>query len=100
MKIDVLFSTISVRVCKNMQILPKTCSSGKSAGIVINMVSLQNLLAQFCCVLGKDTLRLFPLLGGLGKQFKITVISLLNFKRIAIFWHLRKQVGVIAYPMY
>ena len=23
----------------------------------------------FCCVLGKDTLRHFPLLGGLGKQF-------------------------------
>ena len=33
----------------------------------------------FCCVLGKDTLRHFPLLGGLGKQFEITVISLLNY---------------------
>ena len=37
---------------------------------------------------------------GLGKHFKITVISLLNYKRIAISWHLRKQIGVIAYPMY
>ena len=28
-----------------------------------------NLVAPFCCVLGKDTLRHIPLLGGLGKQF-------------------------------
>ena len=28
------------------------------------------------------------LLGGLGKQFQILVISLLNFKRTAISWHL------------
>ena len=27
----------------------------------------QNPLAPFCCVLGKDTLRHIPLLGGLGK---------------------------------
>ena len=26
--------------------------------------------------------------------------SLLNYKRTAISWYLRKQVGVIAYPMY
>ena len=32
----------------------------KSAVIVINMVSVQNLLAPFCCVLGEDTLRHFP----------------------------------------
>ena len=57
----------------------------------------QNPLAPFCCVLGKDTLWHFPLLGGLSKQFYIKVISLLNYKRTAIFWHLRKQVGVIAY---
>ena len=31
--------------------------------------SVQNLLAPFCCVLGEDTLRHFPLLSGLGKQF-------------------------------
>ena len=37
------------------------------AAIVINMVWVQNLLALFCCVLGKDTLRHFPLLGCLGK---------------------------------
>ena len=31
--------------------------------------SVQNPLVPFCCVLGKDTLWHFPLLGGLGKQF-------------------------------
>ena len=41
----------------------------QSAGLVTNTVSVQNLLAPFCCVLGKDTLRHFPLLGGPGKQF-------------------------------
>ena len=30
--------------------------------------SVQNPLAPFCCVLGKDPLRHYPLLGGLGKQ--------------------------------
>ena len=44
-------------------------SSGYSTGLMINMVSVQNPLAPFCCVLGKDTLRRFPLLGGLDKQF-------------------------------
>ena len=29
-----------------------------------------------CFVLGKDTLQHFPLLGGLGKQFQILVISI------------------------
>ena len=28
-----------------------------------------NPLTPFCCVLGKDTLRHFPLLGGLDKQY-------------------------------
>ena len=32
-------------------------------------LAVQNPLAPFCCVLGKDTLRHFPLLGGLDKQF-------------------------------
>ena len=41
----------------------------KGAGLVTNTVSVQNPLAPFCCVLGKDTLRHIPLLGGLGKQF-------------------------------
>ena len=41
----------------------------RSAGIVINMVEVQNLLALFCCVPGKETLRHFPQQGGLGKQF-------------------------------
>ena len=66
---------------------------------MINMVSFQKPLAPFC-ILGKDTLSHFSLLGGLGKQFYITVISLLNYKQTAIFWHFRKQVRAIAYPMY
>ena len=37
--------------------------------LMTNMVSVQNPLAPFCCVLGKDTLRHIPLLVGLGKQF-------------------------------
>ena len=40
----------------------------KSAVIVIDMVLVQNLLKPFCCVVGKDTLRHFSLLGDLGKQ--------------------------------
>ena len=40
-----------------------------SAVIMIDMVLVQNPLASFCCVLGKNTLRHFLLLGGLGKQF-------------------------------
>ena len=32
-------------------------------------VILRETIKLFCCVLGKDTLRHFPLLGGLGKQF-------------------------------
>ena len=50
------------------------CRQGRSEwleapGFRIDMVSLQNLLTPFGCVLGKDTLRHFPLLGSLGKQF-------------------------------
>ena len=41
----------------------------KSAGIPIDMVLVQNLLAPFCCVLEKDTSQHFCLLSGLGKQF-------------------------------
>ena len=43
-------------------------SSGKSAGLVTNMISVQNPLMPFCCVLGKDTLQHIPLLSGPGKQ--------------------------------
>ena len=39
----------------------------KSHAIVIETVSVQNLLAPFCCVLGKETLQHFPLLAGLNK---------------------------------
>ena len=38
-------------------------------GNSINMVPVQNLLAPFCCVVAKDTLRHLPLLGCLRKQF-------------------------------
>ena len=37
--------------------------------LMTNMVLVQNPTVPFCCVLGKDTLRHFPLLGGPGKQF-------------------------------
>ena len=40
-----------------------------SVVIVITMVSVQNLLAPFSCVLGKDILVHFFLLGGFSKQF-------------------------------
>ena len=46
----------------------------------------------FCCVFGKDTLWHYPLLGALGKQFYIIVISLLNYKQTAIPWHLWNTV--------
>ena len=41
----------------------------KSAVIVIDMVAVQNLLAPFCCVFGKDILGYFLLFGSLSKQF-------------------------------
>ena len=63
------------------------------------MVLVQNLLASFCYVHGKDSLRHFPVHGGLGLVLiNFSHISI-NFKRTAISWHFRKQVGVIAYPM-
>ena len=43
-------------------------SSGEIDVLIIDMVSVQNSLAPFCCVIGKETLRHFSLLGGLGKQ--------------------------------
>ena len=67
--------------------------SGKSPELmahVINWVTVQNLLAFFCCVLGKDTLQHFPILGDLTKLLRISVISLIlkNFNWIAITWDL------------
>ena len=53
-------------------------------------LSVLNLFALFCCALGKDSLRHFSLFSGLGKQFLISVTSLLNYKRTAISWHLRR----------
>ena len=44
-------------------------SSGYSAGIIIDIILVQNLLTPFCCALKKDILHHFPLLGGFGKQF-------------------------------
>ena len=75
-------------------------SSGYSAVIMIDIILVQNLFTPFCCVLEKDTLHHFSLLGDFGKQFQIKVMSLFNYKRTAISWHLQKQVGVIACPMY
>ena len=47
----------------------------KSGLLEIGMNLVQNLLASFCSVLAKDTSRHFPLLGGLDKQFLISLIS-------------------------
>ena len=41
----------------------------KSFVIVIDMVLVQNPLAPFCCVLGKDTLQYVLLVAGVSKQF-------------------------------
>ena len=73
----------------------------KSAVIVIDMA--QNLLAPFCHVLEKDTLRTFPLwlvLGSSSKFQSYLYKKKLKFKRRAISWHLRKQVEVFDCPMY
>ena len=35
----------------------------------VDTVSVENLLASFCCVFRKDALRRFPLLGDFSKQF-------------------------------
>ena len=48
-------------------------SSGLSSRIVIDTVLVQNLLVPFSCVFEKDTLQQFPLFGGLGKQFQISI---------------------------
>ena len=36
----------------------------------MHLYKIPKLLVAFCCVLNKDTLQHFPLLDGLGKQFK------------------------------
>ena len=45
----------------------------------INTAAVQLLLSSSCCVLRKKTLRLFPLLRSLSKQFQISVISIFFF---------------------
>ena len=75
-----------------------TTAAWCNARIVIDMAWVQNLLAPFGCVFGKDALRCFPLLGSLVKQavlnFSYISIKLKNqiknFNRKAISWHLRK----------
>ena len=63
--------------CKNQVILNVFRVCRKPGGmVVINMVAVKTSLAPFCCVLVKDGLRPFTLLGVLGKQFFILVISL------------------------
>ena len=54
---------------------------------MIDMVSVQNLLAPYCCVSGKDTLRHFPPFGGLSKQ-------ILNFSHISV--KQKKQIKKIS----
>ena len=44
------------------------CLVVTSAGIVIDIVSVQSLLGPFCCVLGKDTLWHFLLIDGFSKK--------------------------------
>ena len=41
----------------------------KSTVNVIKIISIQNLLVPFCCVVEKDTLWHFPLLGSLSNLF-------------------------------
>ena len=48
----------------------------------------------FSCVLAKETLRYFPLLGGRDQQFKN---NFYNFLPDSNFCYLLKQVGVIVY---
>ena len=74
--------------------------------VVIDMVSVQNLLVPFCCFLGKDTLRHFLQLGGpeqavpnFSHTFSKTKKLNKNFDRTATSWQLRKQVGVIAWQL-
>ena len=88
------------QIVQDKRVVSAAWSSSYSTGLMTNMVLVQNPLVPFCCALGKDTLWHIPLFGGPGKQFQITVISLLNCKWTAISWYLQKQVGVIAYPMY
>ena len=62
-------------------------------------VSVQNSLAPSCCVLGKDTLQHFPLLGGLQAISNFSHISV-KLQADSNILASRKQVGVIAYSMY
>ena len=47
------------------------CSSDQSAVLMINMVSVQNLLASFCCVFERDILWHFPCLVVLASSSKL-----------------------------
>ena len=48
--------------------------SVKSIAIAINTFMVQNLLPPVCCVLGKDTLQHFPLLGSLQANLNFSYI--------------------------
>ena len=79
----------------------------KSAVFVINMTSVQNLLAPFCCVLEKDIYGNFLCLAVLASSskfhsylFKIKKLKYKkNFNRTAISRHFPNQIEVIACPM-
>ena len=53
----------------------------KSVVIAIDTVSVQNLLVPFRCVLEKDTLCHFPLLGGLSKPFSVIDMAVVQEKK-------------------
>ena len=82
----------------------------KSAGVVISMVSIQNLLAPLFCLLGKTLYGAFSyfMVLSLFRQevlnFSHISIKLNNqnkkFQRDRISWHFRKQVGIIVRSMY
>ena len=76
----------------------------RTAVIAINVVSVENVLVPFCCVLGKNIIRHFSLFVVLDSSFKfqsnLYKIKITNFNQTAIFWQLRKQVEVIACLMH
>ena len=69
--------------------------------IVIDMVWVQNLVAPFCRVLGKDMLRDFPCWSWQAVlNFNHISIEQFQSDSNSIPWYLRKRVGIIACPMY
>ena len=53
----------------------------KSIIFVVDTIAVQNVLAPFCCILGKNHLQHFLLFSSLGKEFQISVTSLIKTKQ-------------------